>query len=181
MEEKFQHNLVMSLKMAVDEQRTSGIVAWAIPTPLHCSLLTFKTSARFCTRKVGISNTGHRRPYILPNFHRSARMASDQRKSGNDEDSSDEVKNSGDWDTSWSEFSKRRSDGVFQLPTDDSVGNADRGTSQNPPKGSPVADKRTERLTSLWSNENGFLVGIGVLFLIAMFYIYVYNTGGISH
>ena len=81
----------------------------------------------------------------------------------------DSGKKDRDWDSSWTEFSKNRSGGVFELPDD-------RPTDGN----IKVEDERVEKLTSAFSNETGFLLGIGVIALIAVFYGYVYASGGIS-
>lgn len=79
-----------------------------------------------------------------------------------------------DWDTSWNELKKARSGGVFSFPPNDSSGNQTESELER-------IDRRTEQLTSLWTNENGYLIGILVLFGILAFYIYVYQTGGIRH
>lgn len=79
-----------------------------------------------------------------------------------------------DWDTSWNELSKSRSGGVFSFPSEGSESDV---TNPNV----DLIDKRTERLTSLWTNENGYLFGIVGLFGILAFYAYVFQTGGIRH
>lgn len=160
--------------------------AWVIPTPLCCTFLASKSPSRCCIGKVGGLRTAYRRQYSFPGCRLPLVMSSDDKNqknqsSGDRNDSSDESEVSNDWDASWSEYSKRRSGGVFGLPSDDKSVNRNGGASQNSSIDSSVTDERTERLTSLWSSENGFLIGIGVILFVAMFYIYVYNTGGISH
>lgn len=85
----------------------------------------------------------------------------------NSEGSEKSDKSGTDWDSSWNEFNKTREGGVFNLPDETGVP-------------ADVRDERVERLTNAWSNENGFLVGIAVIALIALFYVYVFATGGIS-
>lgn len=76
-----------------------------------------------------------------------------------------------DWDTSWAKFKERQEGGgVFKLPPQESQR-----------KQRAVEDERTEKLTDAWSNDNGFLLGIGVIVLIGLFYGYVFMSGGISH
>lgn len=92
-----------------------------------------------------------------------------------DTEAGENVGNEGaDWDTSWNELKKARSGGVFSFPPDDPSGNQTESELER-------IDRRTEQLTSLWTNENGYLIGILVLFGILAFYIYVYQTGGIRH
>ncbi|KAI0564948.1 hypothetical protein FGB62_22g340 [Gracilaria domingensis] len=74
-----------------------------------------------------------------------------------------------DWDSSWNDYQQKRNGGVFKLPD------------QTTNKTQDMIDERTDRITSIWANENGFLLAIGVILLIAAFYGYVYATGGISH
>lgn len=81
---------------------------------------------------------------------------------------------SADWDASWNELKNARSGGVFSFPSDDPISKQTESDIER-------IDRRTEQLTSLWTNENGYLVGILVLFGILAFYIYVYQTGGIRH
>lgn len=82
-------------------------------------------------------------------------------------------KSGADWDASWNELNRARSGGVFSFPLNDADGDAESELER--------IDRRTEQLTSLWTNENGFLIGIVILFGILGFYIYVYQTGGIRH
>ena len=82
-------------------------------------------------------------------------------------DKEDDEAGKPDWNSSWNEFSKKRQGGVFGL------------AEESLPEQRQRVDKQTDRLTSAWSNDAGFLVGIGVIGLIAAFYIYVYKSGGI--
>lgn len=84
----------------------------------------------------------------------------------------DEKDNPQDWDSSWKDFEERRasSSGVFKLPPEDFQ-----------QKQVDYESKQVQRLTSAWSNDKGFLVGIGIIGLIGLFYGYVFLTGGISH
>lgn len=77
-----------------------------------------------------------------------------------------------DWDDSWSEFKQKQEEGggIFKLPPEESQR-----------KRRAIEDERTEKLTDAWSNDTGFLAGIGVIVLIGLFYGYVFATGGISH
>lgn len=97
-------------------------------------------------------------------------MADNKERPENESDQNESNQNENDWDASWSQFSKKRTGGVFELPPDEAP---------NPTLG--ASDERVEKLTWAWSNENGFLIGIAVILLIALFYFYVYETGGISH
>lgn len=87
------------------------------------------------------------------------------------DDTDPEDKTPADWDSSWNEYQRKSvNGGVFELPKED----ADQ-------KQGDLEDERVGKLTSVWSNETGFLIGIAVIGLIALFYGYVYLTGGISH
>jgi len=75
-----------------------------------------------------------------------------------------------DWDVSWKQFvDKENGGGVFELPPE-----------RPGEELYDVTDKRVEKLTSAWSNESGFLLGIVGILFIAAFYVYVGATGGIS-
>lgn len=85
--------------------------------------------------------------------------------------SNDESGDTGiNWDESWKRYDQNRRGGVFKLPED-----------YRTTKPRDVGDERVEKLTSAWSNDAGFLAGIGVILLIAAFYAYVYATGGIAN
>ena len=89
--------------------------------------------------------------------------------SESDEGGSDKT----DWDASWKSFNEpasgRRSQfNVFQLPEEND------GLESKP------GDERIDRLTNVWSNDKAFLAGIGVIVLIAAFYIYIFLSGGIG-
>ena len=91
-----------------------------------------------------------------------------EEKSDGDQDDSKKT----DWDASWRSFTTAagknpNQPNVFGLPDKD----------ETKPAG---ADERIERLTNVWSNDKAFLVGIGFVFLIALFYIYVFLSGGIG-
>jgi hypothetical protein len=57
------------------------------------------------------------------------------------------------------------SGGVFRIATEES-----------PVK--EMLDERTNRFTDAWSNESGFLAGIGVIFLVGCFYLYAWTHQG---
>lgn len=95
-------------------------------------------------------------------------MAKDDRKDSAQERDDEQGKK--DWDTSWTEFKEKQDGGgLFKLPPEESQR-----------KQRAFEDERTERLTNAWSNDRGFLLGIGVIVLIGLFYGYVFMTGGIS-
>jgi hypothetical protein len=54
------------------------------------------------------------------------------------------------------------SGGVFRISTEES-----------PVK--EMLDERTKRMTDAWTNESGFLAGIGVIFLVGCFYVYAWT------
>ncbi|KAA8499653.1 hypothetical protein FVE85_7238 [Porphyridium purpureum] len=84
-----------------------------------------------------------------------------------------------DWDKAWKqrpisssrkEVPPPRSEGGFILPDD-------------MPGLDPVQkrmDERTEKLTSIWANPNGYLVGIGLILALILFYSYVFFSGGLD-
>lgn len=75
------------------------------------------------------------------------------------------------WDSSWKDFQEAQENGgVFKLPQE--------GFEE---KQKDFEGERIERLTSAWSNDTGFLVGIGVIGLIGLFYGYVIATSGTYH
>lgn len=76
-----------------------------------------------------------------------------------------------DWDSSWKEFQEKTGNagGVFELPLE---------TSDE--KQTDYEGEQVEKLTNAWSNESGFLVAIGIIGLIGLFYAYVFATGGIN-
>lgn len=41
-------------------------------------------------------------------------------------------------------------------------------------------DRGTDRLTSIWANDRGFLFGIAGILFIAAFYLQVFLSGGIE-
>lgn len=88
------------------------------------------------------------------------------------EEGDGESENPRDWDSSWKEFEERKTSngGVFKLPPDDYQ-----------QKQAKFEGEQVERLTSAWSNDKGFLIGAGIIGFIALFYGYVFATGGISH
>lgn len=100
----------------------------------------------------------------------ATRMMADEGADETKRDEDDGKGKANDWDASWTEFSKKRTGGVFELSGEDDTDAV-----------AEVVDKRVENLTNAWSSENGFLVGIAVILLIVVFYVYVYETGGISH
>lgn len=125
--------------------------------------------------------TNIRRPLYWPRENYPSAMTTDDKSQSGinkDDDASEQPKESGgnnekDWDAAWNEFSESRSGGTFQLPPN--MPPSDRETQKSNP-----GDQRIDKLTSAWSNENGFLIGIAVILLIAAFYAYVYQSGGIS-
>lgn len=89
----------------------------------------------------------------------------------NPEENDPDNENPADWDSSWKDYQERQANGgVFKLPPEDYA-----------QKQTDFEGEQVEKLTSAWSNDTGFLIGIGVIGLIALFYGYVFLTGGISH
>lgn len=87
------------------------------------------------------------------------------------QDDDEDNSKSENWDESWKQYvDKKSSGGVFELPAESS----DRNESDM------TTDKRIDDLTSAWSNESGFLIGIVLIFFIACFYVYIRASGGIS-
>lgn len=76
-----------------------------------------------------------------------------------------------DWDSSWKTFQQQESEGksiegektdnVFELPT-----------ARRP--GTEFVDDRTDKLTSAWTSESGYLVGIVIIAAIACLEGYVW-------
>lgn len=85
----------------------------------------------------------------------------------------DDSKNSDvDWDSSWKTFQKEGSEGktvrrevrtnnVFQLPVERRPDN-------------DIVDERTNKLTSAWTSESGYLIGIAIIAVIACLEGYVW-------
>lgn len=147
--------------------------AWVVPAPLEaarCGVLRAGKCSVF-TRST-LSVRGGRRAYLWTALvddepPKPFDPTGDDGKRSNGE-GGDGAKSGGDrdWDASWKTFKDEDArGGVFRLP---------------PESAAPVADKRTERLTDVWSNDSGFLAGIAVIVGIGLFYGYVYASGGLT-
>ncbi|KAJ8905166.1 hypothetical protein NDN08_001675 [Rhodosorus marinus] len=85
-----------------------------------------------------------------------------------------------DWDTEWQKFRENKEPGPqpqsdlpsMKLPDEPNDGRN---------LGRQRMDNRVESLTNRWSNDSAFLLAIGGVFLLGLFYVRVYQTGGISH
>lgn len=149
--------------------------------PLHIHkvpLLSNRHQGRAPLKLEAARSQTRRKPSLMPAMSSADDEDSQAKKKEDEEGEEDKgASNDGisrDWDSSWTDFNETRSSGgVFQLPTSE-------GSSQRDGMGAEE-DKQVERLTSFWGNETGFLFAIGIIALIASFYMYVYSTGGISN
>uniref|UniRef100_A0A7S0BM78 Uncharacterized protein n=1 Tax=Rhodosorus marinus TaxID=101924 RepID=A0A7S0BM78_9RHOD len=86
-----------------------------------------------------------------------------------------------DWDTEWQKFRENKE--ALGPEPDSDVPSMKLPGEQNDPRnlGRQRMDDRVESLTNRWSNDSAFLLAIGGVFLLGLFYVRVYQTGGISH
>lgn len=154
---------------ALDARRInmSTSLFWCYPSPIPSASGTARSSTAARKRVCLATNKALRRPRLTAKVFPAMGDQGKDKQSFADEDNDDASR---DWDSSWKEFQKKSTDGgVFDLPPE----NPDEKTVD-------VEGQRVERLTTAWSNESGFLIGIGVIGLIGLFYGYVFATGGIT-
>jgi len=80
-----------------------------------------------------------------------------------------------DWDLEWRRLQEDRKGGDspgMKLPSSSDERRTDAQKRM---------DDRTERLTDAWANDRAFLFAIAGVFLLGLFYVRVYQTGGIAH
>mmetsp|Transcript_29777 Transcript_29777/g.114332 ORF Transcript_29777/g.114332 Transcript_29777/m.114332 type:complete len:132 (+) Transcript_29777:4166-4561(+) len=86
-----------------------------------------------------------------------------------------------DWDTEWQKFRESKEqegpEPGSDVPSMKLPGEPNDGRNL----GRQRMDDRVESLTNRWSNDSAFLLAIGGVFLLGLFYVRVYQTGGISH
>jgi hypothetical protein len=63
------------------------------------------------------------------------------------------------------DLNETASGGLFKLSTDQ-------------PPVNEILDERTKQITSAWTNESGYLIGIGIIVLIGCFYVYAWTHQG---
>lgn len=92
-----------------------------------------------------------------------------------DKNPEDDDKKSGDsgngtnWDESWKSFKETGS------PIDSPVKGGTFKFQDSGSKSRDDIDKRTEALTDAWTNPDGFLFGIIIILLIAVFYVFAWT------
>lgn len=91
-----------------------------------------------------------------------------------DRDKEGEGRSGTDWDKSWQRFkaSNLRGRGIFDMPS-----RSDEAARREVER---RIDRKVERLTDAWTNENAYLVGIGFILLLGVFYVYVFLSGGLE-
>lgn len=142
------------------------VVCWVQGSPV----LGSKTS-RFVTSQRPVCELTHGNVQAIRRTRARVAIMTGAGEPQKPEESDTGDENPPDWDSSWKDFQEREENGgVFKLPPE--------GFEE---KQKEFEGERIEKLTAAWSNDTGFLVGIGVIGLIGLFYGYVFATGGISH